>query len=354
MRQRPGGMLSADNSYPERHIVIETLRQAAPLLGLKAPVIATLEAMLSCLAPKRSHHTVFASNATLAHRLNGLSDRTIRRHAATLQEHGLLQRHDSPNKKRFTRHSPGEGMSLRFGFDLSPLFARLPELTRLAAAATSLKERLAYARCKLRSAVQRVLADTPDDPQALATLKHLRRKLTLADCEALLTGIQQIPAEGPLDRDATPAMSTKDGQNVRHQHKSKEELTEKKSAESQSAQRQALQPGDLTVPDLLAACPEAAEYAVSAIRTTDDVIAHARTLAPMVGIDAANYSAAQDRLGPLGTAVTVWAMLGLHDQIHRVGAYFRALTSGAKSVNFDPFTLVRRLLRRQMASTAPA
>ena len=115
---RTSELLSADNSIPERHIVIETLRNAAPRLGLSASVIATLDAMLSCLAPKRNHHTVFASNATLTFRRNGISERTIRRHAATLQELGLLVRRDSPNRKRYTKHSRNEGKALRFGFDL--------------------------------------------------------------------------------------------------------------------------------------------------------------------------------------------------------------------------------------------
>ena len=123
--------LSADNSIPERHIVVETLRNAAPRLGLSASVISTLDAMLSCLAPKRNHHTVFASNATLTFRRNGISDRTIRRHAAILQEIGLLVRHDSPNRKRFTKHSVLGGKALRFGFDLSPLFERLHEIASM-------------------------------------------------------------------------------------------------------------------------------------------------------------------------------------------------------------------------------
>ena len=141
---RNNEVLSADNAIPERHIIITTLRNAAPLMGLKASVIATLDAMLSCLPPKRNHHTVFASNLTLTFRRNGISDRTIRRHAAVLQELGLLIRRDSPNKKRFSRHNSHEGKSLRFGFDLSPLFERLQEIASHAAEAVQIKELLDY------------------------------------------------------------------------------------------------------------------------------------------------------------------------------------------------------------------
>ena len=117
---RSSEILSADNSIPDRHIVVATLRNAAPRIGLSASVISTLDAMLSCLAPKRNHHIVFASNATLTFRRNGISDRTIRRHAATLQDIGLLVRRDSPNRKRFTKHNRHEGKALRFGLTYHP------------------------------------------------------------------------------------------------------------------------------------------------------------------------------------------------------------------------------------------
>jgi replication initiation protein RepC len=342
--QRPGIGLSTDNALPERHIVVELLRSAAPLLGLKPAVLATLEAMLSCLAPKRTHHTVFASNATLAFRRNGLSDRTIRRHAALLQEHGLLLRHDSPNKKRYSRHSSADGATLRFGFDLTPLFDRLHHIAQLAAQAEQQRERLAYLRCKLRSAAQDALLRNAEDAVALDRLKALRRKLTIEDCETLLTALEPVPAEGTEDLGQQPALSASDGQFVRHYQRSNKEITERKNAENAAKPERSADPQDLSVSDLVQACPEAAQFAQTPVITTHDVVTHARVLAPMLGIDAASYHAAQDRIGPLGAAVTVWALVQRHDTIRRVGAYFRAITSGAKSDGFDPFSLVRRML----------
>jgi replication initiation protein RepC len=48
-------------------------------------------------------------------------------------------------------------------------------------------------------------------------------------------------------------------------------------------------------------------------------------------------------LGLLGAAFTVWAILQFHDRIKSAGAYFRSLTSGAKSGRFDPAKFIRRL-----------
>jgi len=332
---RPDGALSADNTLPERHIIVDLLRQAAPLLGLKPPVIATLDAMLSCLPPRRSHHTVFASNATLAFRRNGISDRTIRRHVITLQDAGLLARHDSPNGKRFTRRDPATGSALRFGFDLSPLFARLHELAALAAETLREQEQRAYLRCKLRSAAHQALTADPESETALAALRALRRQLSSDALQGLLKAFGPVAPEGPADQPAAPGsaeMSGSDGQNVRHHHKSNKENTDKNPRED-----------DISVTQLIAACPEAAQYSLRKIETSSDVIAHARTLAPMIGIDTATYDAAQARIGPMRSAVTVWAMLQFHARIRRVGAYFRALTSGARSADFDPFALIRRL-----------
>ena len=342
--QRGAPALSADNAPPERHVVVDLIRKAAPLLGLKPPVIATLEAMLGCLAPKRRHNTVFASNATLVFRRNGISDRTLRRHVAQLTDCGLLIRHDSPNRKRFTRHDPLGGQALRFGFDLTPLFSRLQEIAQLATRAAHEAERLAYLRCKLRAAAQQALTRDIEDADAQTALRALRRKLTAADCEAMLEmlappcglGQPDQGADTPAPRSSaavTPArMTASDGQNVRHHQRSRKEDTEEEEP--------------LSVTDLLNACPEAAQFSLGKIATVPDVIRHADTLAPMIGIDAANYQAARTRLGPLAAALTVWAITEIHGRINRAGAYFRAITTGTRSDGFDPFRLIQRLARR--------
>ncbi|MDD7973352.1 plasmid replication protein RepC [Roseinatronobacter alkalisoli] len=344
-------VLSADNTIPERHIIIETLRKAATLIGLNAPVIATLDAMLSCLPPRRSHHTVFASNATLTFRRNGISDRTIRRHAAILQDVGLLIRRDSPNKKRFTRHNSHEGKSLRFGFDLSPLFQRLPEIASIAADATQEEERKTYLRAKIRCLANEILRKDPENPVAANALRALRRKLSLCDCEELMNSFasDKIAAERPMDMvvSGTTTMATKDGQNVRHHHKSNKEHIDRRSRSHVENRSTTAASKPLSVPELIAACPDAVGFSLRPIETINHVVTHARTLAPMIGIDQRNYQAAEHNLGVVETAATIWALIQLQPRIQKLGAYFRAITSGSKSAEFDPTLLVRRLARTQ-------
>jgi replication initiation protein RepC len=346
---RTGGLLSADNSIPERHIVVATLRNAAPRLGLSASVISTLDAMLSCLAPKRNHHTVFASNSTLTFRRNGISDRTIRRHAATLQEIGLIVRRDSPNRKRFTKHNSNEGKALRFGFDLSPLFARLHEIAAMAAEVLREREQIDYLRAKIRAAANASLIDNPNDNMALNMFRILRRKLSLQDCEQILSDlpVAEVEAEATDDQSSklTTHMTANDGQIVRHHHKSNKEYIDRSISPLEKETDSAIADAPITISELLSTCPEAAQFSVGNIQTVHDIIAHARTLAPMIGITSQCYEAAHERLGALRAAVTVWAIMQFHTKIRSVGAYFRSITTGSKSAEFSPERLIRRLAK---------
>lgn len=347
VRARQEQVLSADNALPERHIVIDTLRKAAPLLRLKAPVIATLDAMLSCLPPQRNHHRVFASNATLTFRRNGISDRTLRRHVATLIELGLLERHDSPNKKRFTRTSVKEGKVLQFGFDLSPLFQRFQEICALAVQATEEQEQLRYLRSKLRALAAQSLEQNPEDEQAAEALRALRRKLTIKDCDRL---IGDLESNRSTDRQVVEnivaqaqEMTAKDGQFVRHHHRSIKEHIDEQISVSHEAPPSDPQDKDLSLAMLLSACPEAASFLQRNITAVEDVVQHARMLAPMIGISAENYHAAESRQGNFGTALTIWALVQLRGRVKNTGAYFRSITSGRRSDGFDPIRLITRL-----------
>lgn len=346
-RERAGELLSADNGLPERHIVMAVLRKAAPRLGIGASVLATLDAMLSCLPPSRNHHTVFASNATLTFRRNGISDRTIRRHTAVLQDAGLLIRRDSANRKRFMRRSAQDGKVLRFGFDLTPLFERLPDISRQAAEVAQEEETLAYLRTKIRTAANDILDHDPEHQGAVTARRLLRRRLSIAQCEALLASLCPEPMAAEADVEMADGdahkMTGKDGQTVRHHHKSNTEHTEKKSTQVTGSALRLVFDDPVSVSELLAACPEAAQYSPGNIETITDVVKLARTLAPMIGIDDKNYRKAQDRLGAFKTAATVWALMQFHGRIHKVGAYFRSITTGTRSRDFDPFRLVRRL-----------
>lgn len=350
MGSRAGEVLPADNGRPDRFVLIDTVRRASAALNLKAPVIATLDALLSCLPPRRNHNVVFASNATLAFKRNGISDRTLRRHIEQLVEVGFVRRSDSPNGKRFSKSDMSTGSILRFGFDLEPLFMAYDQMCALADDCAKQASHLSYLRTKLRTAIARTLErDGPSD-RLDAAQRALRRKLTADEISAVLESLVKVadfPACDAHERVGTaPEMTVTGGQNDRHLQSSKKEYLDSDGTETTA--RQATQAEAVSLPHLMNACREAMSYIHQPPTGPSDVICHARTLAPMMGIDRITYHAAEDRLGELGTAVAVWGLLEMQGKIRQLGAYFRAVTSGKRSMAFNPWTLISRLAKQKM------
>ena len=341
-------VLPAINSQPDRFNLIEVVRKASTRLGLKAQIIATLDALLSCLPPKRSHNFVFASNATIAFKRNGISDRTIRRHVAQLAEAGLLVRSDSPNRKRFSKSDMSTGSVLRFGFDLSPLFKSYDQICAMAEDCAKQASHISFLQTKVRCAIARTMELNGSSVDAENAQRALRRKLSPEELNSILSDLVSVEENQGTDTDADMSieieMSATDGQNVRHYHSSKKELIDSDVTEKTEEPHQQHQ--QISIGSLVGACKEAASYLQRPAESLSDVIGHARTLAPMMGIDSTTYRAAEDRLGELGTAVTVWGLLQMQGKIRQLGAYFRAITTGRRSSAFDPWAMIKTLVKQ--------
>jgi replication initiation protein RepC len=189
---RVGEVLPADNARPDRFVLIDTVRKASAALRLKAPAIATLDALLSCLPPRRNHNVVFASNATLAFKRNGISDRTLRRHIEQLVAAGFVLRTDSPNGKRFTKSDMSTGAVLRFGIDLGPLFNAYEQISDLAEECAQQASHISYLRTKLRSAIVRTLERVGPSSTLEIAQRALRRKLTADEISAILESLVTV------------------------------------------------------------------------------------------------------------------------------------------------------------------
>lgn len=333
IRVRPDLALSADNQKPDRFALMEVLRQAAPALGLGPSVVTTVDALLSCLPPRRRHDMVFASNATLVMRRNGISDRTLRRHLADLVEAGLLRRISSPNGKRYARQDPEAG-ALRFGLDLSPLFAAYARLQDMAKARLAEARQLAFLRAKLRAAVHRRIQRLGESAETGAALRILRRQLSVGELQAWLAQMDDVEdLVGPV----ADEVSASNGQNVRHHQSSEKNLNDNDT--------------EVHLDDIVQACPEATALMPEKLTKPSDVIHHARRLAPMMGIDHRTYQSAETAQGPWKTALSIWVILQMQSRIQRMGAYFRAVTSGRKRGLFSPETLILTLARQNCPRT---
>ena len=307
------------------------LRPCGKELGLSSQVLRTLEVLLSCLAPKRNHHVVFASNATLVSRSAGLSERSIRRHIAELVHMGLAERADSANGKRYCRHDPEASLTLRFGVDLHPLFAKLPQLRALSEAATIRVQKLRYLRCKLRAACQRILRQDPAHALALAHQNAARRNLSLPELEALLASLPvEISQESIMEKIGIESedLASSGGQNDRHQSNlSKEHIEINKDQDLQL---------------LLQHCHEAQSFALQPIVSQAEMIEHAEKLAPMIGVTPQLWQKATLRKPACDLAALIWMMLENLPKISKPAAYFQSITIGKKAHSFAPWAWLQR------------
>lgn len=312
--------------------VMATLRYCAKDLGISAQVMRTLEVLLSCLAPKRNHHVVFASNATLVARAGGLSERSIRRHIADLVALDFVERADSANGKRYCRKDSEAGLTLRFGLDFAKLFLRLPQLVELASLAQARAQKLRYLRCKLRAACQRILRQDPENAYALEYLKILRRNLSVLELETLLTKLPLTCGQEAETLENPPAepkdLATTAGQNDRLQSSFSKEQLDMNESEA--------------LAKLLDHCNEAQSFAIEPIQSEADMVEHAKKLAPMIGISSDLWERAAITQSMRDLGALVWMMVQNLPKIGKPAAYFQALTIGKKSGSFAPWVWLQR------------
>lgn len=334
--------------------IFRVLRDAAPRLGIKPKVVQTLSALLSCVKPGRGM-ICFASNVELQRRLAGVSDKTIRRHLAELAEAGVIRRRSSPNGKRYSTRDPLSGAIEAYGIDLSPMIENRDRWSIALAEAERDKARIRHLRTKILARLAWIDDRGHGGIDTTVARTLLRRtSLTPALLEEILAKLDdsmraqdepQPPysSETPeiKENPADPLTATA-GQNDRHLFKSYPEDHESDlGRETEKAHEDGDQ--DMLV-KLQVGCRSAMEFALEPITTWDAADRHARTLAPMIGIDHALLAQAKERLGLRNAAITVLAMVQLQPRIRNMQAYFRSLVTGKRSVQFSPATLLDRLV----------
>ena len=211
---------------------IRTIRRD---LGLSTGDLLVLGALLSFL-PCKDRETgaerpigpdmvlvVFASNAVLCDRANGMDERVLRRHLARLSGAGLIRRKQSATGKRFPLKRDGV-IRDAFGIDLTPLLERHPELISMSEESRIRKEELRAARAEALALRAQALETTdPDDDETWSFLQHaktvLRRaSLTvdrvmelIAAISRLVTGTSAPQPEAPCPASDQAPLEVPDG-----------------------------------------------------------------------------------------------------------------------------------------------
>lgn len=355
--------------------VFRDICEARQTLGLQDRALAVLNALLSFL-PESELSTermliVFPSNAQLSLRAHGICSRTLRRAVAALVDAGIIERHDSPNGKRYAHRDRKGEIEQAFGFNLMPLVTRAAEFARLANEVCEARLRLKQVRDRLtlcRRDIRKLLTLINEGAATFTArledcLATLPRAPALTQLDQIVSDLQSLKAEiikhlkNQLD---CTNLSANEGQDVRHKEESESEsIIESEQRTDNSASLEAADeetpPSIKTARDnklplslVLKACPDIKLCAPNGdIRTWQDLRSAALLARSMLGIGAENYQKCCKFMGTENTIITLACLLQKGPQVQSPGAYFRDLTNRAERDGFSPAPMVMALLKTQ-------
>lgn len=354
---------------PSKWDLLKALTSAAEEFELTHRTLNVLRALLSFLPGTEIPQepcaaTVFPANRTLSARLNGMPESTLRRHLSRLVTLGIVNRHDSPNRKRYARKT-GQGVALAFGFDLSPLIIHADHILASAERAAERQHHMAVLRDRVALLRQQLLdlaGQDATDPLIEDARLILRRKPELRELTRIHDALQQaINRQGPVDNLSRPAFcstgsSARDARNGRHIQESNKPISDSERAEGTDhpagpamaeTDQDAKKNTEPTLHQVLAACHELRTFFPDPIRDWRQLQAIADRLAPMLNIDQPVMQDAKHRMGPRQAALAVICILERNASIHRPGAYLRRLAQKAEAGTFSILPMLNALLRQQ-------
>ena len=349
--------------------------EARELLGVQDRALAVLNALLTFypeteLSAEKAM-IVFPSNAQLAVRSHGISGRTLRRSLAILVEAGLIERHDSPNGKRYAHRDGAGDIEAAFGFSLAPLYARASELAHLAQKVAEenrllkrAKEALTICRRDVRKLITAAMEEGAEGDWATIETMYVTRVARLvrnpdrATVEAALDDMRLLREEivNLLEVQLkSENMSANDGQNDRHiQNSNTESMRE---LEPCLEEKQGATPADKPKPMsepirtfplgmILKACPQIGAYGPGGVVSSwRDLMSAAVVVRSMLGVSPSAYQEACETMGPENAAATVACILERAGQINSAGGYLRDLTAKAGRGEFSLGPVLMALLR---------
>lgn len=354
--------------------------------------LTVLDALLSFYPSDELSSTnsmiVFPSNAQLSIRARGMTAATLRRHLAALVDAGLILRKDSPNGKRYARRNRAGDVSEAFGFNLTPLLSRAPEIEAIAARIAVDRELHQTAREKIslcRREITKLIylaqeSSIPGDWTELhdrfrSILSSLPRRPLLEELQALLAKLTEIRARiiNLLEEhDNSQNMCVNESQNERHiQDSQTQSLSESETAreaprtktlntsttsdrtmnihisvdEDHCDPRETLKPM-VPLGTVLRACAEIHPYGPGgSIRSWRDLLTATAVLRSMLQISPSAFQEACLVMGPENAGVAVACIFERGGHINSAGAYLRNLARRATQRQFTIKPMVLALLK---------
>jgi replication initiation protein RepC len=336
------------------------IKRVAAHIGLKAGDILLLDTLGAFTQPQDwkqgQRPIVWPSNSYLMDR-TGFSLSALKRHARRLAEAGVIAFRDSPNGKRWGRRKSDGTIVEAYGFDLSPLAARVEEYEQLhfeiqaeRKLSQLLRRQITVARRMIRARIDAAISGALQGPWLPLTcvfeglLARLpRRNTTTETLEVLLNQFKQLQgtverayvkatsaelcAENILDVEAevaakTSKMNPKGVISEPHiqttnqlisvlsscpeKDKAADNLPKARLEEDDDSELKGRLTKDdnnkaaLDTPMIMQACPEFAAWARNlgkSLRNWGDLHRVAGQLRPMIGVPQRTWDVAQDWLG---------------------------------------------------------
>ena len=340
--------------------LFEASHMAARVLHLPSTARFILDQLVGCYRGElvEGRILVWPSNEFLSER-TGIPERSIRYALARLIEEGVIASKDSANGKRFAQRSPQGQIVRAYGFDLSPLLARLDEFRdRLAALKERERERsLAFDELTInRRAAQ----------EALRTLAEIYPEEDITELTARALELARVTprrsATGSADsaRDAWKAIkeeaesryyAASAGNSCRHKDNNKYAPDQSCNNGYENVRAETPKPV-ANVADLVRACPDAMEF-IGEIRSDREFMLAVSRMRGAFGVSPSAWEEAGRQIGLLGAAATLIYVVQLQARppagaqpIKNVGGYFRVLVRLIKNGEMDLTNEIHRLLRR--------
>lgn len=339
---------------------IVAVKRVAAHIGLKAGDLLLLDTLMAFTQPQDweagARPIVWASNAYLMGQ-TGFSLSTLKRHARKLAAFGLISFQDSPNGKRWG-HRDAEGRIIEaYGFDLSPLSARVAEFEELAeelgaerALCQRLKRHITISRRKIRALLESMAQQGRGLDRLWTAFERLLGQLGATTSEALSPQAQAFQAlldeiEGVCFAEEQAAssekMTPKEVTTGPHIRITSELESDSCNHNENWDQTEAMSPEDdrLVSVDLgmiLRACPEFATWARHLgllIRNWDEMGAAASQLRPMLGVSEQAWAKARDQMGqgPAAAALALIFDKVSAGEVSSPGGYLRGMAAKAQT-----------------------
>ncbi|MGU3401584.1 plasmid replication protein RepC [Brucellaceae bacterium D45D] len=363
----------AQGSGVNRWVIYKQLCIAKSAFDLNDRCLAVLSSLLSFLPEdemnEKSGLVVFPSNRQLSLRAHGMPESTLRRHLASLIKDGIIERKDSPTRKRYAHKNREGEVELAFGFSFAPLLNRSSEIATIADKILAdqktlkrLRDDVSVIRRELTSAFAEHMDITGELCEGLYELfvrfreivAAIPRRATLNELEAIKANFEAIRDELDTALKNKDNVREMDGSVAQFGRQYNESLTES-LFESQNIKEIDLKPlsPEISVPmklqendavqvsstisldQVLRACPDIREYGSDGIRSWRELHDASRIVSGFLGISHSAYQEAIAFMGAENASTVIAWILQKIATIRSPGGYLRSLTQKARAGGFS-------------------